>query len=578
MSIANERSASLLQAQFRALHVALSQRNSEFPEAPNSQILTLLMRHGGLYTLLDRDMMTARLVPMLSGQSGMTVQSAANFVESLGSAVASFFIHLKPASYYVLDSSLISHLSFPGPDSTGKKPRGLTFTPDMPTQPPGLESPSIPAAFTFVGQFIDHDLTMNAVDLFNPQTGEVQNTASPLIDLDCVYGPRTILFNAPAHGSIYSKDGTFKLEKKEGGPFEHFYDLPRHRGTHKAYISDARNDENQMILQVHLMVMKLHNKLLTTVYKDIEDPLERFQKARIETIYNWQSMIIDDFLPRTLRDDVLQWLLEEIAKKDFGDFKYKPLLDLSTHKYVASLPHEFAIGFRYGHSQLKPKYLLRGDQVEGITLFDNSLVADRHGNFEDLRGTQPLIAKHVIDWEFFAGGKFKGNLIDGKVTSVVFDLPESTIPDDIKFIGNLVQRNLIRSSQVGLCSGEELAKFYGFEPLSPDQIDPDPNARGLYVARDSNGNVQMRDGHDVFQTPLWYYLLKEAELEGGKTKGSLGRLGSRLVGEVVLGAIAWADESVFRNGHKDVTWKSQVPLEDPDKVTLLDLARFVADY
>jgi len=35
---------------------------------------------------------------------------------------------------------------------------------------------------------------------------------------------------------------------------------------------------------------------------------------------------------------------------------------------------------------------------------------------------------------------------------------------------------------------------------------------------------------------------------------------------------------VFKNGHKDATWKSQVPLDDPAKVTLLDLARFVADY
>jgi hypothetical protein len=576
MSIANERSASLLQAQFRALRAALSQKNSEYPDAPNSQILTDLMRHGGLYTLLDRDMMTARLVPMLSGQSGLTAQSAANFVDSLSSGVASFFMHLRPATYYVLDSSLISHLSFPGPDSTGKKPRGLTFTPDMPTQPPGLDSPSIPAAFTFVGQFIDHDLTMNAVDLFNSQTGEVENTASPLIDLDSVYGPRTILFNAPAHGSIYNKDGTFKLHRKTGTEKGHFYDLPRHPGTHKAYMSDARNDENQMVLQVHLLVMKLHNKLLTTAYKDIADPVERFQKARIETIRNWQSMIIEDFLARTLRHDVLEWLLGEIAKENFGHFKYKPLLDLSTGKYVASLPHEFAIGFRYGHSQLKPKYLLRGGQAEGITLFDNSLVADPDGNFKDLRGSQPLIAEHVIDWEFFAGGKFKGNLIDGKVTSVVFDLPESTIPDDIKFIGNLVQRNLVRSSQVGLCSGEELAKFYGFKPLEPEQIDPDPNARGLYVARDSNGDVEMCDGHDVFQTPLWYYLLKEAELEGGKDKGTLGRLGSRLVGEVVLGAIAWADETMFRNGHKDETWKSKVT--GTNTLKLLELATFVADY
>ena len=581
MSIANERSASLFQAQFRALHAAMSKKNSASPEAPNSQVLTVLMRHGGLYTLLDSDMMAARLVPLLSSQSGVTAESATTFVSSLGSGIASFFMHMVPATYYVLDSSLISHLSFPGPDSTGTKAKGLTFTNDMPTQPPGLESPTIPAAFTFVGQFIDHDLTMNAVDLFNAQTGEVQNTASPLIDLDSVYGPRTILFNAPAHGTIYEKDGTFKLHKKHGTATGHYYDLPREGANdanpHKAYISDARNDENQMILQIHLLVMKLHNKLLKTVFHGIADPLERFEAARKETLYNWQSFVMDDFLRRTLLDATLDELLVEIGKKDFGDFKYKPCLNLATGKYVASLPHEFAIGFRYGHSQLKPKYRLRADQTAGITLFDNSQVADSNGNFTDLRGSQPLVADHVIDFEFFAGGAFLSNLIDGKVTSVVFDLPESAIPDDIKFVGNLVQRNLIRSSQVGLCCGEDLAKFYGVTALTPDQIDSDPVARELYVARDANGNVLTKDGTAVFQTPLWYYLLKEAELQG-KTKGSLGSLGSRLVGEIILGAIAWADESVLKDGHKDPTWVSKVPLADAGKVTLLDLVRFVADY
>jgi hypothetical protein len=110
-------------------------------------------------------------------------------------------------------------------------------------------------------------------------------------------------------------------------------------------------------------------------------------------------------------------------------------------------------------------------------------------------------------------------------------------------------------------TGEDLAAFYGIQALTPKQIDPDPIVRELYVARDANGNLKMAHGHDTFQMPLWYYLLKEAELQG-KTKGSLGQLGSRLVAEVILGAIAWTDEFVFKKGHKDPTWTSKVPLAD----------------
>lgn len=553
MSIANERSASLLQAQFRALNEGMARRGMAPSGNSTSQVLTILMRHGGAYTLLDRDMMTARLLPLLSGPGtpDMAQEEIANFVNSIGDKMASFFSHLVPTTGYVLDSSLISHITFPG--------RGLTFTNDQPVQPPGLESPTIPAAFTFVGQFIDHDLTMNAVNLFDPQA-VVQDTASPTIDLDSVYGPRTFLYNLPPSGSLFNDDGTFKLKKKSNGHGDHYYDLPRDKDTHKAYIADARNDENQMLLQLHLLILRVHNKLVRTKFHTIPDAGERVKAAYLETLYNWQSVIMDDYLPRILykgKVDTLAYLRGELRKKNFGAFKYKPSLNLATNKYEVSLPHEFAIGFRFGHSQLKPRYTLRPNQKQPIPLFNNALTADKHGNIADLRGSQPLIADHLIDFPFFAG-EFKSNSIDGKVTSVVFDLPESTIPDDIKFVGNLPQRNLIRSSQVGLCAGEDLATFYGMPPLTPKQVDPDETAWPLY------------GGKKDFRTPLWYYLLKEAEIQG-QPRGTLGMLGSRLVGEVILGAIDWGEHSVLRQ--KD--WTSSIPLQTKGKVTLLDLAAYV---
>ena len=553
MSIANERSASLLQAQFRALTEGMARRGMAPADQSTGQVLTVLMRHGGAYTLLDRDMMTARLLPLLSGPGtpDMAQEEIANFVNSIGDQMATFFSHLVPTTGYVLDSSLISHLTFPG--------RGLTFTYDQPVQPPGLESPTIPAAFTFVGQFIDHDLTMNAVNLFDPQAA-VQNTASPLIDLDSVYGPRTFLYNLPPSGSLFNDDGTFRLKKKSDGKGGHYYDLPRDKDTHKAYIADARNDENQMVLQLHLLIIRVHNKLIRTKFHSIPDVGERIKAAYLETLYTWQSVILDDYLPRILykgKTDTLAYLLRELWKKNFGAFKYKPCLNLATNKYEVSLPHEFAIGFRFGHSQLKPRYLLRSTQKQPIPLFNNALTADKNGNIADLRGSQPLIADHLIDFPFFAG-EFKSNLIDGKVTSVVFDLPESAIPDDIKFVGNLPQRNLIRSSQVGLCAGEDLAAFYGMTPLTPKQVDPDETAWPLY------------GGEKDFRTPLWYYLLKEAEIQG-QPRGSLGMLGSRLVGEVILGAIDWGEHSVLRQKN----WRSAIPLKNKNKVTLLDLAAYV---
>ena len=176
MPLLDQRSLSTLTAGFRALQ-ALQPGAKVNPDATErGRILTGLMHHGGLYTLMNSDMMTARLTPMFA-QAGQSMSAAEDFVGSLGTAIASFFQHLQRTSFYVLDSSLISLLSFPGLNAAGNAVLGVTYTTDqVPPQPAGLESTTIPAAFTFIGQFIDHDLTMNAVDLFTDQTG---STAAP---------------------------------------------------------------------------------------------------------------------------------------------------------------------------------------------------------------------------------------------------------------------------------------------------------------------------------------------------------------------------------------------------------------
>ncbi|ADW69079.1 peroxidase family protein [Granulicella tundricola] len=549
MPIANSRTESLQQAQFRAVQ-AITVKPEVLDESnPTRQVLTGLMKHGGVYTLLDTEMMTARLVPMLtrgSGAAAMSAEDASTFVNGLGNTMASFFQHLVPGKAYTIPSSLMSHIAFPG--------TGVSYSdPGLEQSDPGVfESPEVPAAFTFVGQFIDHDLTMNAVDLFEVQTDEVANTASPLIDLDSVYGANRTKLTAP-FSKIFHADGRFRMVDRGG-----YEDLVRDE-VGNALIGDQRNDENQMILQIHLLVMKVHNKLMAGGLG--------FEEAYRETLFNWQSVLLTDYLPAILEPATLAWLLGEIGKPDFGEFKYKPWKNLVDGKLAASMPHEFAIGFRFGHSQLR--FGLRVNPGVGgmVRLFDNSLTSSGGKTstgavknlFSDLRGSQELVAEHVIDWGTFLGGAtpLRSNRIDGKVTSVVFDLPESAIPDDIKYIGNLPQRNLIRSRQVGLCAGEDLAKFYGIERLATRKIEPDEAAHHLY----------MEKGH--FRTPLWYYILKEAEAVGGPKSSRLGALGSRLIGEVIVGAIGFAPTNVLA----EPGWKSSVT--GSREVSLLELAEWV---
>ncbi len=160
----------------------------------------------------------------------------------------------------------------------------------------------------------------------------------------------------------------------------------------------------------------------------------------------------------------------------------------------------------------------------------------------------------------------------------------------MELVGNLIQRNLIRSSQVGLCSGEALASLYtghygvfdaqhnpcGIDSLTPVDIrGNDTSNDGLFAVKNANGEVfkDPKTG-STFQTPLFFYILKDAE-KNGQPQESLGLVGSYLVGEVILGAIAWPpDISVLPEGKPLTGWTPAIG-KARDQIKFLDLVEYV---
>jgi hypothetical protein len=537
----------VFEAGFRAIRHKIGLPHS----LPHGSVMTALMKHGGLYTLLDSDLMSERIQPMMAGLSTPNAERNLRHIQALAE---SFFYRLVDRPGYMIPGDLESFITFPHDGLAYEKGEHL--------------NPTIPAVFTFVGQFIDHDLTMNAVNLTLDENGMmVPDNASPIIDLDSVYGPRDILNNTlpdPSTGrpgwDIFNDDGTFKLDpiKQDGKIIG--YDLPRFSkgGKDIAYIIDARNDENQMILQLHILVMRVHNALVPKYVAQNKGRQALIEALRKEVVRNWQSVVLHDWMPRIIQKDTLEFILTEIKKSRFGSLKHKPVC-ADSEGSVVNMPHEFAIGYRFGHSMLRDEYVLNGHGP--IPLFNNRRVH----NVVDLRGSTHLQPEHVIDWDVFYPDKpskeHLSSRIDGLVTPPVFDLPQTTIPDDIKDVGNLPLRNLVRSKMIGVVSGEEVAKFYGVPVLKPAQIvdmAKYPQAKDLFS--------QQPDAEFSFKTPLWYYILKEAEIT--TTGESLGPLGSRLVGEVLVGAI------YYDPGHRfDDNWKSSIT--GKNEVTLRDLIKFV---
>jgi hypothetical protein len=506
-----------------------------------STAITHLMAHGALQAFVEDS--TVAIKRSALEKSHPTKMSFAEVnagievsLKKLQQAARHFFAKLEPTFEYVIPSALMSYLTQPG--------RGKMYN-------EAFQPSDLPASITFMGQFIDHDLTKNATNLVVREDNNdppIPNVASPFIDLDSVYGARSDDDGTGGLISPREPDGRFILTKLDDS--NNAYDVQRD-SLGGAKIEDGRNDENQLILQVHLLLMRVHNLLIKV--KGLSNAA-----AQKETIYNWQSVVLNDHLISVLDPTILQEVLADLKAEvanpgSVTRLKYRPAAD------GLKLPHEFAIAFRYGHSQLRNAYSVGPGR--SFVLFKN---VDPGPDFEDLRGNRPLTPERVIDWPYFISPDDdvrRSNKLDTFIASDVFDLPESAVPDTpTKFLGNLPLRNLIRSREIGLTSGEKLFDFYfgsgASGKLTPDQIEPDKSTQALFELQEAAG----------FQTPLWYYVLKEAELNGGLR---LGKLGSRLVGEVVGGAIYY-DPIAYVH---DPGWQSAI--SGSNVVEMKDLVDFV---
>ena len=129
---------------------------------------------------------------------------------------------------------------------------------------PEDENPAIPAGYTYLGQFIDHDITfdpMSSLDRFNDPDA-LQDFRTPRLDLDSVYGS-----GPDDQPFLYESDGKHLLvgDDKDFDPRAARPDLPRNTANpRRALIGDKRNDENLIVSQLHATMLRFHNRVLDT--------------------------------------------------------------------------------------------------------------------------------------------------------------------------------------------------------------------------------------------------------------------------------------------------------------------------
>lgn len=467
------------------------------------------------------------------------------------------------------------------------------------TQPDSTD-PSIPAGFTYLGQFVDHDLTL---DRTAAQLGEDVNLdelvqgRSPALDLDSVYG------RGPADREdrrFYDEDGvTLKLGRTTAAPFPpndqgvsvelDGFDLPRVGGTEGTLadrrlplIPDPRNDENLVVAQTHLAFIRFHNRVVEELALKGLSGRRLFNAAREQVVRHYQWMLRTDFLPRIVDPAIVT----DVFKNGRRFFETRGRQGIRP-----TMPLEFAVAaYRLGHSMIRGAYQWNrvfktgGPGPLGTLelLFTFTGVA---GNFAGGDLDDPnsgIVDRLPTNWiadfrrlyDFGAGGRpdlappaaTGGNVtkrIDTLLVDPLRNLPAGTFggrgTQFPEIQRNLAFRNLTRANMVDLASGQQMAKLFGVTPLSSEQILQGNQGASLDTLTDEQKSVV------TTTTPLWFYILREAEFNAGR----LGPVGGRIVAEVFHRSMEGSRISIVR----DPSWQ---PVFGPDKKTfrMTDLMLF----
>lgn len=434
-----------------------------------------------------------------------------------------------------------------------------------PTDPKG-DNDDVSAGFTYLGQFIDHDITFDTTPIQEVQVDPLalHNFRTPALDLDCLYGrgpgDQPYLYRLPPDDALFvigttsSTPGGGDPKVKTSLPF----DLPR-GAQGQAIIGDPRNDENLVVAQLHLAFLRFHNKVVEGLKAGTIKPppaatqATLFEQARKLVIWHYQWIVLNDFLRRLVDEDVLKDVLKH------GRVFYCPKGD-------AFIPVEFsAAAYRLGHSMVRDVYefndVFTFKPVPPRTRAPASLSLLFRFSGRSGIGV-PIPSDWIIDWRRFF--KFAGDGVTAGLSRKLdpFLAPTLTrIPDHGVLPGvNLPMANLRRGRSLGLPSGQNVARRMRIEPLSPKDI-----------AKGPDGAVAEKHGLHL-ETPLWFYILKEAEQCGNSKR--LGPVGSRILSEVFVGLLE-LDAGSFLSSNP--SWKPTLPSAKAGDFEMTDLLKFVGD-
>ncbi len=495
---------------------------------------------------------------------GLTLSRGPSF---FGGQFGRMFRALPPAEFGETDSQTEQNLLTLG--------KAMVADPDPVKDGPDAEESGIPAAYTYLGQFIDHDLTFDPASSLQQQDDPdgLVDFRTPRFDLDCVYGKGPD--DAPY---LYTSDGRFIQGRPLSGAASNpnARDLPRSQPTdptkpediknaRRAIIGDPRNDENVIVSQLQGLFHRFHNRLMAY---DTGPASSRFQRVQQEVRFHYQWMLVNDFLPTIIWDGVLKNVIPHHYKRT-NVRADPPIIHYFDLDHEPVMPLEFsAAAYRFGHSMIRPGYRL-SETVPPLPIFDFNPNASLTG-FHEFPGNWAFDWKRFMDLEPLdfgdedngadPGNKNRLQLaykIDTSLVDPLGHLPNPPFDPPLSLGGSkllsLAQRNLIRGWRMRLPTGQAIARAMGIEPLTDNDI-----LIGKFTGENGDIKGPITNFSQAFKDncPLWTYVLAETkevsvklETKQGDKKimtRKLGPVGGRIVAETFIGLML-ADNSSYFN-------------------------------
>ena len=439
-----------------------------------------------------------------------------------------------------------------------------------------------PAGYTYFAQLLTHDIVSSTSLLRTRNASSALNLDSIYFDYDQVLGWEAVdalgRFVICGDGADFyrTKWGAEELRKEK-------YDIPPSRTEpyYFAVIPDHRNDDNVILSQLHVLLLKLHNQVVELLVGEVikrkgdrekVSGREYYEHARDLVVLIFQQVTVSDLLNRTLDQDTFDYYFSQYGPSLFPDLESGGII-----------PKEFTHAVsRYAHSMIRSHYFFNEHnqyQISTAKLFkkntplksdkENLIIYDWRSFFS-------------MPWQSYDGVKNRANKIELSAAS----LPGSTGSQQTQSIPakNLATFDITASSQLvtysNVLQSEAIQNFLeNVKGIEPDSYFKKIDYSDINDALSRlNADISLDNSNAPFLVSMY---LESSAMPQKHNHDRLGVIGSIVYAETIRMSIVQAEVNYMQNEidlRRSLMWTYPVYqsiLNSLDSITMIGLSNFI---